>query len=289
MSEIKVNGLTKAFKKKQVIDTLNVTFESGKIYALLGRNAVGKTTLMKLITTKYLPDGGTITLDGAPVYENLEALRKICMFSDNMEEFSGVKLKKLLCLAALFYENYDKEYAEYLMQEFDLDQNARYSNLSKGQKTAMAIVLGLSSRCEFTIFDEIYSGLDAVMRKQFYRLLVEEYSEHNRTFILSTHLIDEMSNLFTDVVIMEHGKVLVESEIEDLKNSVLSLRATKEKEARLKNVEILNTSEFAGTATWIVRGMFNEKILAQYRKDGFEITALSLQDIFVAMTEKERR
>lgn len=289
MSVIKVTELTKSFKGKTAIDNLDVTFESGKIYALLGRNAVGKTTLMRLITTKYIPDAGNITLDNQEVFENETALRRMCLFADDMPAFTGIKIKKLLKMAEVFYEEFDKEYADYLIEEFNLDVNARYSNISKGQKTAVAIVLGLASRCEFTIFDEIYSGLDAVMRKQFYRLLLEEYSEHNRTFILSTHLIDEMSNMFTDVVIMEAGKVLVEEEMEQLKNSVLSFRAPKEKKELLQGIEIVTESEFAGTATWIVKGNFNETALAGYRSKGFEITALSLQDIFIALTEKERR
>ncbi|MDO5522203.1 MAG: ABC transporter ATP-binding protein [bacterium] len=289
MSVIEVKGLEKSFKGKKAVDGLNVTFESGKIYALLGRNAVGKTTLMRLITTKYIPEAGSITLDKEEIFENEKALRKMCMFSDDMPGFVGIKIKKLLKTAEVFYEKFDKEYADYLIEEFDLDVNTRYSNLSKGQKTAVAIVLGLSSRCEFTIFDEIYSGLDAVMRKQFYRLLLEEYSEHNRTFILSTHLIDEMSNLFTDVVIMEKGKVLLEQEIDDLRNSILSFRAPKEKKVLLQQEEIITESEFAGTSTWIVKGNFTENKLAQYRSEGFEITALSLQDIFVALTENERR
>ncbi|MDO5294322.1 MAG: ABC transporter ATP-binding protein [bacterium] len=289
MSVIEVRDLTKSFKGKKAVDQLNVTFESGKIYALLGRNAVGKTTLMRLMTTKYIADAGSITYNGEEVFENEKALRKMCMFSDDMPGFVGIKIKKLLKMAEVFYEGYDKEYAKYLIEEFDLDVNARYSNLSKGQKTAVAIVLGLSSRCEFTIFDEIYSGLDAVMRKQFYRLLLEEYSERERTFILSTHLIDEMSNLFTDVVIMEHGKVLLEQEIEELKHSVLSFRAPKEKKAFLHQVEIITESEFAGTSTWIVKGEFSQKVLEDFKNQGFEITALSLQDIFVALTENERR
>lgn len=289
MSVIQVKDLTKTFKGKKAVDHLDVTFESGKIYALLGRNAVGKTTLMRLITTKYIPEEGSITYNGEEVFENEQALRNICMFSDDMPAFVGIKIKKLLKMAEVFYEGFDTEYANYLVEEFDLDVTARYSSLSKGQKAAVAIVLGLSSRCEFTIFDEIYSGLDAVMRKQFYRLLLEEYGETNRTFILSTHLIDEMSNLFTDVVIMEQGKVLVQEEIEALKESVLSFRAPKEKKALLADVSILTESEFAGTATWIVKGNFTETTLAEYRSQGVEITAVSLQEIFVALTEKERR
>lgn len=292
MGKLEVRQVTKTFKtalaQTKAIDDLSVTFETGKVYGLLGRNAVGKTTLLKLLMTQYLPDSGQITYDGSAVYENEEVLQKLCLFMDSMPAFSSFKISQILSLAEVFYGNWSKEQAEYLMDLFELNQSDRYGMLSKGKKTAVSIVLGLASGCEITMFDEIYSGLDAVMRKKFYDLLMEEYAESGRTFILSTHLIDEMSSLFTDVVIMEQGKVIVQEEMEMLEASVISARGTKEQLELVAGAEVLNESVFAGSITRIIRGSFEQEQLSAYKKAGLEVKRLSLQEIFIAISEHDR-
>ena len=289
MAKLEARNVTKRFKKNTAVDGLNVTFETGRVYGLLGRNSAGKTTLLKLLTTQYLPDSGEITYEKEAVYENHHALEKLCLFQDEVPAFGTSRIKHLLKMGKSFYKNWSDDTAEYLMEVFELKEDDYYNQLSKGKKTAVSIVLGMASGCEITMFDEVYSGLDAVARQKFYDLIREEYGETNRTFILSTHLIDEMSNLFTDVVIMKQGKVMLNEEMEALEASVISVRGTREQLQTITGVEVLNESVFAGSVTRIISGTFNERIIAKYKAEGIEVKRLSLQEIFIATTEHDGR
>lgn len=288
MFAVECNNVSKSFKENKVLDGINLQLEEGKIYGMLGRNGAGRTTLMNLMTTRYLPTEGEIKLFGETAYENSEALSKVCMFSDYMEGFTGLKVKDIFKLGPVFFRNWNEDYKEELCSLFEIDRKKRYDALSKGQKTSVAIILGLASGCELTIFDEIYSGLDAVMRTQFYDALLKEYMESNRTFILSTHLIGEMSNIFSDIIIIDHGKVLLNEEVEELKSKVVSLTGSKEslQNCMKEEWEVLSRKEFGSVITVVVKGEFHQKELSEFAVKQLKVEPVPLQDIFVALTTK---
>ena len=136
------------------------------------------------------------------------------------------------------------------------------------------------------MLDEIYTGLDAVVRKKFYKILLEDYMENPRTFIISTHLIGEMSNIFSNVIIMGEKKLLVNEDIESLRKKVLEFTAGEELEKILEGKNILKSSQFGGQKKIIAFDDFTKEELNRYKENNISIKTLSLQDIFIALTEK---
>lgn len=283
---IELKNVTKKFKEKIVFENLNLNVEKDKIYALLGRNGVGKTTLMNIITTKYLPNEGEVNVLGEKAFENENVLGEICFMKDKTEAFIGKKVKDIFKLGKIFYDNWDEDFKEKLLKEFEINEKDRYENLSKGKQSAVAIIIGLASRCKVTMLDEIYTGLDAVVRKKFYKILLEDYMENPRTFIISTHLIGEMSNIFSNVIIMGEKKLLVNEDIESLRKKVLEFTAGEELEKILEGKNILKSSQFGGQKKIIAFDDFTKEELNRYKENNISIKTLSLQDIFIALTEK---
>lgn len=283
---VELKNVTKKFKEKTVFENLNINIEKDKIYALLGRNGVGKTTLMNIITTRYLPNEGEVNVLGEKAFENEKVLGEICFMKDKTEAFRGKKVKDIFKLGKIFYDNWDEDFKENLLKEFEINEKDRYENLSKGKQSAVAIIIGLASRCKVTMLDEIYTGLDAVVRKKFYKILLEDYMENPRTFIISTHLIGEMSNIFSNVIIMGEKKLLVNEDIESLRKKVLEFTAGEELEKILEGKNILKSSQFGGQKKMIVFDDFTKEELNRYKENNISIKTLSLQDIFIALTEK---
>lgn len=220
MATLSGKNIVKKYGKDTVLKNVNVEIETGKIYGLIGRNGAGKTTLLSILTAQNPATEGTITLDGQPVWENEAALSRICysreispvtMFGPNT-----LKVKDYLKLGKAFYKNWDQEYADELIKLFNLNVKKRVSKLSKGMLSAVTIILALASKAEITILDEPVAGLDVVAREQFYKLVIEEYANTGRTFIISTHIIEEAASLFEKVIMIDEGEIVIEENTEDL-------------------------------------------------------------------------
>ena len=170
-SVLECRELTKKYGKKEVLHSLNLKLEQGKIYGLIGRNGAGKTTLLSLLSAQNPKTQGEILLDGQNVWENQEALKHIYFsreINPNSTVYSGLKVKELLKIAAAYLPDWDKEMADSLIQFFHLDVKKRISKLSKGMTSMITIILALASKAEFTFLDEPVAGLDVVAREQFY-------------------------------------------------------------------------------------------------------------------------
>ncbi|MDE5415644.1 ABC transporter ATP-binding protein [Alkalihalobacterium chitinilyticum] len=283
---IEVKGLTKSFGPKKALDQLSVTFEEDKIYGLLGRNGAGKTTLMQILAGHTLPTDGAIELNGEKPFNNREVLKHICLVNENGNFKKKLRIKDVLKLASLFYPNWCQQTADYLLAEFGLDPNLKTKGLSKGMESSVGITIGLASRAKITIFDEPYIGLDASARYRFYDLLLEEYEEYPRTIILSTHLIDEVSNLFEEVVILQNGKLLLQKETDQLLELSLQVSGNKEVVDQFtagKNV--IHEAEIVGMKTAIVFGeKYNYEEVVQL---GLKVERCNVQQLMVYLTEEK--
>lgn len=221
METIICKEIEKKYGNKQALRDVNLTLEKGKIYGLIGRNGAGKTTLLSIISAQNPASAGTVTWNGQPVWENREALNHICFsreLSVNLygSGVSSMKVKEYLRNASYYYPNWDEEMAQELIGKFELDTKKRINKLSKGMLSMVTIIIALASKADFTFMDEPVAGLDVVVRDYFYHKLMEEYTESNRTFVISTHIIEEASDLMEEVIVIKKGELLLKENTQDL-------------------------------------------------------------------------
>ena len=215
--------ITKQYKDKLALNDISLTLEQGKIYGLIGRNGAGKTTLLSVLTAQNPATSGSVTLDDMTVWENRRALEHLCFSRElNVSAESGLgsmKVKEYLRTASIYYRDWDSAMAERLVDLFELPVKKRMSKLSKGMLSMVTIIVAMASKAAFTFLDEPVAGLDVVAREQFYKLLIEEYTETGRTFVVSTHIIEEAADVLEEVIILKDGKVLLEADTQSLVDS----------------------------------------------------------------------
>lgn len=214
------NGVGKSYGKKEVLKNLNLTLQPGKIYGLIGRNGAGKTTLLSIMSNQNPLSEGSVTLDGENIWENRKALDRICFSRElNISAESGIAqytVKRYLATAASYFAHWDKAMADRLVELFELDRKKKLSKLSKGMLSMVTITVALASKAEYTFLDEPVAGLDVVAREQFYRLLLQEYTETGRTFVISTHIIEEAADVMEEVIIIKDGSILLMENTQEL-------------------------------------------------------------------------
>ena len=212
--------ITKVYGGREVLRDVSLTLEEGKIYGLIGRNGAGKTTLLSILTAQNPATQGTVALDGMPVWENRRALEKLCFSRElNVGAESGLaamKVKEYLRIASVYYDSWDKDMEKRLLALFDLNVKKKLGKLSKGMLSMVTIIVAMCSKAPFTFLDEPVAGLDVVAREQFYQLLLEEYTETGRTFVLSTHIIEEAADVMEEVIILDRGKILLKENTQEL-------------------------------------------------------------------------
>ena len=215
--------ITKRYKDKVALDQVSLTLEQGKIYGLIGRNGAGKTTLLSIPhrpEPRHQRHGhpGWHAGVGGPEGPGTPVLLPGAEYLQR-ERLGSMKVKEYLRIASIYYPHWDAAMAEKLVQLFELPLKKRMNKLSKGMLSMVTIIVALSSKAEFTLLDEPVAGLDVVAREQFYKLLLEEYTETGRTFVISTHIIEEAADVLEEVIILKDGKVLLESETQALVDS----------------------------------------------------------------------
>lgn len=282
---VECKNIFKNFGKILALSDINLNLEKDKIYGLLGRNGAGKSTLLNIITAQLFPSSGEARIFGEPPYENDKALRNICIVKESGMFLKEVSVSDALNIVSNFYANWDKAFAERLLREFELDRRKAYKDLSLGMKSQLGIIVGLASRAPITIFDEPYIGLDAAGRQLFYDMLIEDYTENPRTIILSTHLIDEVSNLLEEVIILHKGTVKLEGNSEEIKNKAFYISGIKDKvEKHISGKKVLNKEEFGKTMAVAVFDHISDKEKKEMEDDDLNISPVSLQQLFIFLT-----
>ncbi|QMV43410.1 ABC transporter ATP-binding protein [Cohnella cholangitidis] len=289
-SIVEIKELTKTYGNFKAVDNVSFTLEDGKIYGLLGRNGAGKTTIMHMITAQLFKSGGEIKVFGEEPFENDKVLRKICFIKESQKYPDNFRVLDVLNVSPLFFPNWDKELAYSLIEDFRLPLKRRVKKLSRGMLSAVGIIVGLASRAPLTIFDEPYLGLDAVARSLFYNRLLEDYAEHPRTIVLSTHLIDEVSQLLEHVLVIDRGKLLLNEESEVLRGRASTVAGTAAKvEEFLEGKQVIHREPFAGLTSATVIGHLTAEDRGRAAELGLEISPVSLQQMVVHLTNSQNR
>ena len=284
-SILKVKNIRKSYGKYMALDNISFELEENKIYGLLGRNGAGKTTLLNIIATHIFQTAGEVRAFEKDPLNNAEVMSKICYVKEFKDYNKSLRVEEILTLAAMFFPSWDKSYCERLISRFDIDAKKKFKQLSKGMQSALGIIIGLSSRAPVTIYDEPYLGLDAYARQLFYDELIEDYTENPRTIVISTHLINEVSNIIEQAIVLEKGKLISFEEVEAIKERSYSIIGRKEiVEKYICGKKVINTKQIGGMTAAAILDSFSREELLAMEKDGVDITSLTLQEVFVYMT-----
>ncbi|WP_445451293.1 ATP-binding cassette domain-containing protein [Enterococcus faecalis] len=247
---LRVESVSKKYHQKKALDNISITFEKETIYGLLGRNGAGKSTLLNIINNRSFATSGSVQLAGETVTDN---------------------------------ETADWSLAEQMLSDFDLDGKKTFKKLSTGYRSIAKLIVALSVPCEYIFLDEPVLGLDANHRELFYTYLIETYQERPRTFVISTHLIEEIANLLEDIIIIDQGKLIRAESIETiLKNGRIVSGPKEQVERYTQSLEILGRDTLGGAVTAYVYGDLPTE------KAEVQIAPLNLQTYFVQLTNRKK-
>lgn len=285
---LEIKNLYKSYGKNQVLSDINLKLESNKIYGLLGRNGVGKTTLLNIISNQILSNSGEVLLNVENVYHNPKASENISIVKESGFGIDDIKVKKIFKSAKILYKNWDEEYKEFLIKEFNLSTKGNYNKLSRGNKTIVGLITGLASRSPLTMFDEPSLGLDAAHRYKFYKLLLEDVEKYPRTVIISTHLIDEVTNLFEEIIILKDKNIYLKEEVSNLMEMSYFLNGKLDRmESIIKDKNVIHREEFGNNTIIGIYDNLSKDEKGSLKENGIDISGIPLQRLFVLLTEME--
>ncbi|HZH60483.1 MAG TPA: ABC transporter ATP-binding protein [Metabacillus sp.] len=288
MSVIECKGLSKAYGRKKALRQVSFMIKENTITGLIGRNGAGKTTLLKIIAGFIRETEGDINVFSRNPFNSLFVSANRIYIDDQMNFPNTLTLKDILQSAATFYGNWDQILAERLFDYFSFRPSWRYQQLSKGMKSTFNMILGLSARCPLTIFDEPTTGMDASVRKDFYRALLKDYLDHPRTIILSSHLLNEIEDLLEDVLLLKDGEKCLHLSIDELKDYGVYLKGS-EKCVRdiAGDKEIIYEKSFGNDHLQIgIKNSLTNLEIEQAALMGVHISPISTDDLCTYLTNK---
>ena len=284
---IEVNGVVKNFDDFRALDGLTMTVPTGSIYGLVGPNGAGKSTILRHITGIYRPDGGTIKVDGQDVYENPAVKARVTSIPDELYYFLSASTRDMMKFYKGFYPRFDEKRYQALKDIFTtVDEKRPIRRLSKGMQKQSAFWLALCCRPDYLILDEPVDGLDPVMRRQVWSLLMGDVAEHGTTVLVSSHNLRELEDVCDHVGILSRGRVLVERSLSDLQGNVVKMQVVfqeKEMPKLPEDMDVLHVSQVGRIHTLIIRGRADEitNRLAVYSPILMEALPLTLEEIFI--------
>ncbi|MBY0098316.1 ATP-binding cassette domain-containing protein [Mesobacillus maritimus] len=285
---VKAEKVQLKYGKDFALKDISFELSGEKIYGLLGRNGAGKTSLLSILASFREPSSGTITINGEIPFENAKVMQQVAfLYNKDYKEESDNVIDMLEDIQR-YRPNFDKNYAEYLVDRFKLDRKKPIKKFSKGMQSSLNVIMGLASRAPVTIFDEVYLGMDAPSRDIFYRELLEDQGKHPRIIILSTHLVSEMDYLFDEVMIINQGTILLHEEIDTL----LAKGATITGNADLvndftSNKKQINMQELGTAKSVTIYGELSDDEREAALESGLDLAPVSLHELFIHLTEEE--
>ena len=283
---IEVKELTKTFDGFKALDAANLTVPDGAIYGLVGPNGAGKSTLIRHLTGIYRSDSGQVLVGGEPVYENPAAKARIASIPDDWYYFLSATVKDMMNFYRGFYPQFDLQRYERFKEVFQIPEKSVIRRLSKGMQKQVAFWLAMCCRPEYLILDEPVDGLDPVMRRQVWSLMMGDVSEHGTTVLVSSHNLRELEDVCDHVGILHKGKLLLERSLSDLQDNIVKVQAVfheTDAPALPGDLEVLHTSRIGRVYTYIIRGSGDlvGRRLAECRPMMIDVLPLSLEEIFI--------
>lgn len=283
---IEVHHLTKRYKDKLALDDVSFQIERNTIYGFLGRNGAGKTTAMSILTAQNFATSGSVRVFGEDPYENARVLSRVCFVRESQKYPDEANARTAFASARMFFPNWDQGLADELIDDFRLPMKTITKKLSRGQLSAVGVIIGLASRAEITFFDEPYLGLDAVARQVFYDRLLQDYAEHPRTILLSSHLIDEISNLIERVLVIDEGRIIMDQSVDEARDQATNIVGDATLIDRfVRDREVLHRESLGRVASVTFLGQLSATERRDVAEAGLDLAPVPLQQLIVRLTQ----
>ena len=283
---LEVKNVVKTFDGFRALDGLTMTVPKGAVYGLVGPNGAGKSTIIRHLAGIYRQDSGQVLLDGQPVYENTGAKRRMAVIGDDWYYFPQAGIREMAKFFAGIYPDFSWERYEKLKQVFPLDEKMMLRRMSKGMQKQAAFWLTVCCMPEYLILDEPVDGLDPVMRRQVWSLLLGDVAERGTTVLVSSHNLRELEDVCDHVGILNKGRVLLERSLSDLQDNTVKLQVAYQgvtEPVLPAELNILHRSHVGRVYTYIVRGSSQEILRRMQITEPvlLESIPLTLEEIFI--------
>lgn len=290
MAIIQCKELTKSYGRKQALDGFSCAIEENKITGVIGRNGAGKTTFLKIVSGFFRESSGEVKVFGEKPFNSLNVSANSIMIDQDMTMPTILKLGEIIKEASRFYPNFDRELAFRLLSYFSLDEKSYVTGLSKGMRSTFYSIIGLSARCPLTIFDEPTLGMDAGVRKDFYRALLKDFIAFPRTILFSSHHLEEIEDLLEDVLLVHKGKNQLYVSIDEMKEWAIAVQgATSVMKEWMEKKDVLFTKEIGSNMTYVV---VKNDLTAQeqelMKQNGLMVSAVTATDLCVYLTNESK-
>lgn len=281
---IEIRNITKTFGTFRALDDLSMTVPTGSVYGLVGPNGAGKSTLLRCLTGVFQTDQGEILADGQPIYENISVKQHIVYIPDDIFYYHASTLPDMAKLYAGFYPTFDWERYERLRTVFLLSDRLPIRRFSKGMQKQAAFLLSICARPDILVLDEPVDGLDPVMRRQVWSLILQDVAEREMTVLVSSHNLRELEDVCDHVGILHKGQLLLERSLSDLQDNVIKAQVVFLDGSSLpEGLNVLHSSSSGRIQTLILRGSRDQVIDLLNRSNPlfFDLVPLTLEEIFV--------
>ncbi len=288
---IEVTNLQKSFGEIKAVDGISASIAEGHVFGLIGTNGAGKSTFLRLLSGVLKPEGGTILIDGEPVYDEPRVKGKIFYISDDQYFFKSGTPMDMFRLYESFYPQFDRKRALDLMGKFGLDKDRKINTFSKGMKKQLSVICGVSANTKYLLCDETFDGLDPVMRQAVKAIFIQEIEERGMTPVIASHNLRELEDICEYVGLLHRGGILLEKDLDEMKMNIHKvqcvLRRPEDSETVKEHFEVLNENTRGNLKTITLRGERAEveALFAGLDPIFYELLPLSLEEIFISETE----
>ncbi len=281
---IEVRNVMKEFDGFRALDDMSMTVQTGSVYGLVGPNGAGKSTIIRHLTGIYRQDAGEITIDGAPVFENPEVKSRIAYIPDDIFYYANASIREMMDFYRSIYPHFDAERFKKLADVFGLDPKRQMRRLSKGMQKQAAFWIAVSLRPEILILDEPVDGLDPVMRRRIWSIIMADVAENGTTVLVSSHNLRELEDVCDSVGIMNKGKIMIERSLNELQENIVKIQlALPDGESLPEGLDILHKSNTGRLQSLIMHGTqedLTEKLQSAHPLF-IDAVPLTLEEIFI--------
>ena len=282
-SLVSAQGVTKRFGTFTAVDNVSFEIEAGRILGLIGPNGAGKTTLLKALLGLTDCEGELSVMGLDPFKQRKELMQNICFIADVAVLPRWIKVTQLLDYVEAIHPNFSRKRAEELLRETKIKSDSKVKELSKGMVTQLHLSIIMSIDAKLLVLDEPTLGLDIIFRKEFYANLLNDYFDEERTILVTTHQVEEIENLLTDIMFINDGRILLDSPMETLGDTYVEVATSGEEADRARGLGPIAENQMFGKSIMLFEGVSREHLAGLG-----ELRTPSVADLFVAKVKGAR-